>query len=57
MNGNNLLVDTNILIYFLQNDLEIIAATASYLQMPLLTADKGFRLVDDIDVIIYESTP
>jgi predicted nucleic acid-binding protein len=24
MNGSNLLVDTNILIYFLQNDLEII---------------------------------
>jgi len=125
MNGSNLLVDTNILIYFLQNDLEIIemirdknltvsfvselellslsdlteedesvikgllnnctiwdlndeikqktiqfrknsklrlpdaiiAATASYLQMPLLTADKGFRSIDVIDVIIYESQP
>jgi len=35
----------------------IIAATASYLQMPLLTADKGFRSIDVIDVIIYESQP
>lgn len=32
----------------------IIAATASALRIPLITADKRFKLIDDIDLIRYE---
>lgn len=32
----------------------IVAATAFYLQLPLLTADKQFRKVEELEVIIYE---
>ena len=31
------------------------AVTCWLIQAPLLTADKGFRSIDDTDVIIYES--
>ncbi|NMM50773.1 type II toxin-antitoxin system VapC family toxin [Marinigracilibium pacificum] len=32
----------------------IIAATAYFNKLPLLTADKQFRTVDELDVIIYD---
>lgn len=122
MSGNRLLVDTNILLYFLKGDLEviemiskkdivisfitelellsflkihngsekivkgllkncsivelnpeikdltvefrrksklklpdsIIAATAFYCQLPLMTADKQFRKIEELDIIFYD---
>jgi len=32
----------------------IIAATAQYLSLPLLTADKDFKRINEIDVLLYE---
>ena len=32
----------------------IVAASAFYQKLPLLTSDKQFRTVDELDVIIYE---
>lgn len=32
----------------------IVAATAFYLKLPLLTADKQFRTVSELEVILYE---
>nr|WP_291371701.1 PIN domain-containing protein [Cyclobacterium sp.] len=32
----------------------IVAATAFYSKLPLLTADKQFRTVDELDLIMYE---
>lgn len=32
----------------------IIAATAFYFKLPLLTADKQFRTIDELEVIMYE---
>lgn len=32
----------------------IIAATAQYLELPLLTADKQFKEIENVDVIFYE---
>ncbi|HUH33647.1 MAG TPA: type II toxin-antitoxin system VapC family toxin [Daejeonella sp.] len=32
----------------------IIAATSSYLKLPLLTADKQFRMIKGIEIILYE---
>lgn len=32
----------------------IIAATALYLNIPLLTADKGFKKVSEINLLLYE---
>jgi len=32
----------------------IVAATAFYFKLPLLTADKQFRTVDELEVIMYE---
>jgi len=32
----------------------IVAATAFYSQLPLLTADKQFRTLEELEVIIYE---
>lgn len=80
MSGNKIFVDTNMLIYFLKGEPEVIetnrkikdltiefrkktklkipdsivAASAYYMNLPLLTADKQMRTVDEIDVIIYE---
>jgi predicted nucleic acid-binding protein len=32
----------------------IVAASAYYMNLPLLTADKQMRTIDEVDVIIYE---
>lgn len=32
----------------------IIAATAFYLQLPLMTADKQFRKIEELDIIFYD---
>ena len=32
----------------------IIAATAYYLNLPLITADKQFKQVDELEIILYE---
>jgi predicted nucleic acid-binding protein len=32
----------------------IIASSAQYLNMPLLTADKEFKKIPDLDLIIYD---
>ena len=32
----------------------IVAATAHYLDLPLITADKGFKKIDELNLFIYE---
>lgn len=32
----------------------IIAASSQYLGLPLVTADKGFTRITDIDLLLYE---
>lgn len=32
----------------------IVAATAFYLKLPLLTADKQFRIIEELEIIMYE---
>lgn len=32
----------------------MIAATAIYLQFPILTADKGFEKIEEVDLILIE---
>lgn len=32
----------------------IVAATASYFKLPLLTADKQFRIIQELEIIMYE---
>lgn len=32
----------------------LIAATAIYLQFPILTADKGFEKIEEVDLILIE---
>lgn len=33
----------------------IVAATSMYLDLPLMTSDKGFSKIDELDLILYES--
>lgn len=32
----------------------IVASTALFLQLPLITADKGFQNIEDLDLILYQ---
>ena len=83
MNGNRLFVDTNILLYYLKGngdvveliadkdltisfvtELElhyrlklpdsIIAASAYFHKLPLITADKAFQRLGEMNIILYE---
>ena len=63
--SNCLIVDINNIIKNLTIDFRknsklklpdsIIAATAYHHRLPLLTADKIFKTVDDLEVILYEN--
>ncbi len=62
MNGNNLLLDTNIILYLLAGDKTLVslldnkttAATSLFLNIPLVSADKDFARLTDIEVVIYK---
>ncbi len=79
MNGNSILVDTNIAIFLLNGDRDLAeiligkklfvslkrsykiklpdsinAATALYLDLPLMTADRGFSRIEELNLMIYE---
>lgn len=57
MSGIDLIFDTNAVLYLL-NGIKlpdaIIAATAIKNRVPLLTADKGFRQIAELDLILLE---
>jgi len=46
MSGDRILIDTNIF--------SIVAATALYFDLPLLTADKNFVKVTELNLMLYE---
>jgi predicted nucleic acid-binding protein len=61
MNGSNFLVDTNFLIYLLNGKTvvtpptlklpdAIVAASALYMSLPLVTADKSFLKIPGLDL-------
>jgi predicted nucleic acid-binding protein len=66
MNGNNILLDTNIVLYLLngeetliplleeKNLFSIIMATSLWLNMPLITADHDFKKIDIADLIYFK---
>ena len=58
MSGNKLFVDTNILEFRKKSKLKlpdsIIAASAFYSKLPLLTADKQFKTVKGLNIVIYK---
>ncbi len=62
MNGNNLLLDTNIILYLLAGDKTLVslldnkktAATSMFLNIPLVSADKDFTRLTAVEVIFYE---
>ncbi|MBQ9620289.1 MAG: hypothetical protein IJR44_07350 [Neisseriaceae bacterium] len=57
MSGIDLIFDTNAVLYLL-NGIKlpdaIIAATVIKNRVPLLTADKGFRQIAELDLILLE---
>lgn len=61
MSGSRILLDTNVALYLLRGDHglkipdAIIGATAIYLNLTLLTADRGFeRLGEVLTLLMYE---
>jgi len=55
MNGSKLLVDTNIVLYFLQGNDDIARLFSdSALTVSFITADIGFSKIKDPRIILYE---
>ena len=60
MNGNNVILDTNIVLYFLNGDqtlsplFEENILYLSFINFPVISADKDLHKVKEANVIFYE---